>query len=94
MVLSMLELANMREIVRDLLDQLQLEAYLFEVQPKDQNWEIRVDCGINDQWQSVVFEVDGDHLSACKEAGQPREELLAAWLKHLGACARASGHEG
>jgi len=93
MTLSLQELTNARETVRDLLDLLQLKAYLFEVEPKDSHREIRVDCRINDQWQSVVFEADYERLIASKEAGQPREELLSAWQKHLGACTR-NGYEG
>jgi hypothetical protein len=93
MTLSLQELTNARETVRDLLDLLQLKAYLFEVEPKDSHWEIRVDCRINDQWQSVVFEADYERLIASKEAGQPCEELLSAWQKHLGACTR-NGYEG
>lgn len=93
MAVSILELANAREIVRDLLEELQLEAYIFEVEPKDPHWQIRLDCGLGDQWQSLMFEVDFERLKASKESDQVREEILAAWQKHLGACAR-TGHEG
>jgi hypothetical protein len=92
MVLSMLELANARESVRDLLDRLQLEAYLFEVEPRDSHWEVRIECGTNDEWESVVLEVDAEQLKACREPGRAREDLLTAWGGHLGACAR-NGYE-
>ena len=83
---SMQELANAREIVRGLLEQLQLEAYLFEVEPKEPHWKIRVECAVNDVWQSTLLEVDAERLWASKEPGQKREALLLDWQKHLGIC--------
>jgi len=88
MTLSMQELAGAREIVRSLLEQLRLEAYLFEVEPHARNWEIRVDCGINEKWQSVVLEISSEQLTASREDGPAREALLTAWREQLGACAR------
>jgi hypothetical protein len=90
MPLSTLELANAREIVRGLLEQLRLEAYLFEVEPHEPNWQIRVDCGIKEQWQSVVLEISFGQLSASREDGPERDALLTAWHKQLGACARGT----
>lgn len=88
MTQSMLELANAREIVRGLLEQLQLDAYLFEVEPKELRWEIRVECAINDAWQSTLLEVEAERLWASKEPGETRETLLVDWRNNLGACAR------
>ena len=87
MTLSTLELASAREIVRSLLEQLRLEAYLFEVEPHARNWEIRVDCGINEQWQSVRIEISSEQLAASREDGPARDALLAAWHEQLRACA-------
>ena len=86
---SMQELANAREIVCGLFEQLQLEAYLFEVEPKEPHWEIRVECAVNDVWQSTTFEVDAEQLWASKEPGQTREALLLDWQQHLGSCTRS-----
>ena len=90
MPLSTLELANAREIVRSLLEQLRLEAYLFEVEPHEPNWKIRVDCGINEQWQSVALEISSEQLTASREDGPARDALLTAWSEQLGACARGA----
>lgn len=92
MTLSTLELASAREIVRSLLEQLRLEAYLFEVEPHARNWEIRVDCGINEQWQSVLIEISSEQLAASREHGPARDALLAAWHEQLRACAHGVGH--
>jgi hypothetical protein len=88
MTLSTLELASAREIVRSLLEQLRLEAYLFEVEPHARTWKIRVECGINEQWQSVVLEISSEQLAAGHADGPAREAVLTAWHTQLGACAR------
>ena len=94
MLLSTLELANARETVRSLLDQLQLDAYLFEVEPKDNHWQIQIECGLEDQWQSLVLEMDLEQLKATEDTGQAREELLAVWQQQLRACARTEHETG
>jgi len=88
MTLSILELASAREIVRSLLEQLRLEAYLFEVEPHARNWKIRIDCGINEKWQSAVLEITREQLTASREAGPARDAVLTAWHEQLSACAR------
>jgi hypothetical protein len=89
MTVSTVDLANAREIVHELLEQLRLEAYLFEVEPRALNWKIRVDCGINGQWQSLVLEVDPGQLSASREDGAARAALLSAWSNQLHECTRS-----
>ncbi|MGD2073674.1 MAG: hypothetical protein PVI91_07850 [Gammaproteobacteria bacterium] len=88
MTVSTLELANARETVRGLLEQLQLEAYLFEVEPGTTEWRIRVDCGVDGQWQSLVLDVAAEELSASRKDGPARAALLSAWGAQLHACTR------
>jgi hypothetical protein len=89
MSLSTLELASARAIVRGLLEQLCLQAYLFEVEPGDTHWQIRVDCAANAQWQSLLMAVDRDQLMAAENAGAARATLLAAWHEQPGASTRS-----
>ena len=74
--------------MRGLLEQLRLEAYLFEVEPHARNWEVRIDCGINEKWQSAVLEISSTRLTARREAGPARDAVLSARHEQLGACAR------
>ena len=90
MTLSILELASAREMVRSLLEQLRLEAYLFEVEPHARNWEVRIDCGTNEKWQSAVLEISSTQLTASREDGPARDALLAAWRDQLDACVRGA----
>jgi hypothetical protein len=89
MTVSTLQLAEAREVVRSLLEELRLEAYLFEVEPRGAAWEIRVDCGINGQWQSLTLTAASGQLTASREDDAVREALLSSWREPLRACARS-----
>lgn len=87
MTLSTVELAQARTAVAALLEQLGLTAYLFEVEPRDGAWEVRVECATAaKEWQSVVFPVDREQLGASIADETLRRKLLAQWAKHLAAC--------
>lgn len=56
MTLSIAELARAREATTELLDELGLDAYLFEVEPRDGQWQLKVDCAIAAEgaWESLL----------------------------------------
>jgi len=65
------------------LDQLGLTAYLFEVEPHEGAWEVRIDCGRLSDWQSTTLAVDGKRLLSSCTNEAVRAELLEEWGKHL-----------
>lgn len=88
MMPSTKELADAREMMCELLDQLPLKTYLFEIELKDSSqWQVRLDYRAGEQWQSVTLEVGHEQLTASTMPGRVRQELLAAWRKQLRACA-------
>jgi len=87
MSLSILELARAREITAELLDELGLDAYLFEIEPHDDQWELKVDCAVETAgaWESTTLSVPKEILLASRDAAIHRR-LLAEWRGRLGAC--------
>jgi len=77
------QLTQARDTVEGLLEQLGLSAYLFEVEPRADHWEVRVECAANSGWQSSVLSVDEKWLQACRIDAMVRNELLDEWRKHL-----------
>ena len=89
MTLSMTELAEIREIVGKLLDQLQLEAYLFEVEPKEDQWEINVECAVEDgNWETVRLTANKDILIHGANDAVMHQVLLDNWGEALAACTK------
>jgi len=83
MELTSTELMQARETVQSLLEQLGLRSYLFEVEPRGDHWEVRVECAPNSGWQSSVLSVEEDWLNACRVDARFRGKLLEAWRERL-----------
>jgi hypothetical protein len=83
MQLSQKEMIEARDTVQALLEQLGLAAYLFEVEPRTDHWEVRIECAPNSGWQSSVLNVDEHWLSACRTDPAARDQLIEELRKHL-----------
>jgi hypothetical protein len=76
-------LAEAKETVGELLEQLGLTAYLFEVEPREDHWEVRVECAHNSAWQSSVFTVEDTALRASRTDRLVRDHMLSELHKRL-----------
>lgn len=83
MELTERNLTEAKETVRNLLEQLGLTAYLFEVEPHADRWEVRVECALDSGWQSSVFNVEDAALRACRTDRFIRDQMLGEWRKRL-----------
>lgn len=88
MALSMLDLAQAREAMAGLLDEIGLEAYLFDIQPKDAQWELKVECALDSRegWERIVLAVPGDILLASRHDPAARERLAGLLRERLADC--------
>ena len=83
MDLTAKNLAEAKETVGNLLEQLGLSAYLFEVEPRADQWQVRVECALDSGWQSSVLSIDDSALRACRIDRLARDQMLAEWRKRL-----------
>ncbi len=88
MSLSVVEMAEVRELVGYMLEELGLEAYIFDVEPDEPLWELRVECALSEGWQTTTLRVDPQRLRSCREDNVLRQQLLAQWHGHLAPCKR------
>jgi len=86
MKISTNELAEMRRNVSALLDELQLDAYLFEIEPKEAQWEIRVECAIDEGWETFLLTAEKDYLLHGLDDAVAKEVLLDNWREALASC--------
>jgi hypothetical protein len=93
MHLSARRLHDAREITAGLLEQLGLDAYLFEVEPRDGPWEVRIECARPDGWQTVLLAVEIERLLDCARDGAERARLLRDWGERLDGCRRLPAPE-
>ncbi|KPL27404.1 MAG: hypothetical protein AMJ72_09000 [Acidithiobacillales bacterium SM1_46] len=83
MELTVKQLSEARDTVESLLEQLGLRSYLFEVEPRGNHWEVRVECAPNSGWQSSVLSVGEGWLDACRIDNRARGKLLDEWRERL-----------
>jgi len=88
MNLSARELAQVREVVGRVLEELGLEAYLFEVEPHEGQWDIRVECAVDDGWETCRLSADKEYLLRGTDDPVVHEVLLDNWREALSACRR------
>ena len=67
MPISTDDLLQAREAARTLLERLGLEAYLLEVESRDEQWELRVECVVSDGWQPTTFAIQKASLLRSQE---------------------------
>jgi hypothetical protein len=53
-----IDLIRAREVIDTLLQQLDVDAYLFEIEPKAQQWELKVECAVEEGWGSFTLALD------------------------------------
>ena len=86
MAITIEELTRAREVAGKLLEELALEAYVFSVEPRNEHWELRVECAIDGAWETRVIPVDKSVLMLCMEDSKVRLELLNTLAEYLDAC--------
>lgn len=89
MALSVDDLLEAKDAVGRLLEELGLKAYLFEVEPAGDAWQVRIECATRDGWQMLRLEVDAAQLRDCASDSAARSELLRQWHERLAACQQA-----
>jgi hypothetical protein len=81
-------LIQTRELLEELLEELALDAYLFEVEPRDGAWEVRIECAVDGGWQSHAFMLEGERLTAAAHDADARLRLLRECDDRLAGCGR------
>ena len=90
MPLSTAEFANARETVTRILEELRLDAYLFEVEPSEEELEIKIECAVKEGWETVKLPVAKGLLLRSFDDPDAHRKLVDEWRNALSDC-RKSG---
>lgn len=69
-----------------LLDELQLRAFVFTVEPKEDRWVLSVECATDGEWQTITLPLQERLLSTLRDPTE-RERLKAVLRERLRPCA-------
>ncbi|MFW6093701.1 MAG: hypothetical protein ACODAC_06980 [Pseudomonadota bacterium] len=81
---SINEVAGARDAVITLLEAVPLETYLFEVEPTDEHWEVRLEWGREEAWNTATLSAGRDELLDALRDKQVRDAVLHRWRRCLG----------
>jgi hypothetical protein len=86
MEFSVDDLAQMRMAVTELLEELGLDAYLFDIEPHPGQWEIKVECATDNGWGTFQLTAETDYLLHGRDDAVAHAVLLDNWRDSLAAC--------
>ena len=88
MSVSTIDLAKARDAAQAILKELQLDAYLFEVEPRDEIWELTIGCAceVDGGWETTKLQVPKQMLLGSFDDDLARQQLFAYWKKELASC--------
>jgi len=84
MTANSIDLIRAREVIGDVLEQLEVDAYLFEIEPKAEQWELKVECALDEGWGSFTLALDAPLIKSESE----QAALLVRCQTALAACKR------
>ena len=86
--LSTSDLAKARMTANSILEEMQLDAYVFEIEPRDETWELNIECAceIDGSWQSFTLQVPKQLLMDGFDDDSAKKRLFEYWKKKLLAC--------
>ena len=83
---SIAELSQIRENIMRTLDELRLDAYLYEIEPREGEWELKVECAVEEGWETVRIPVEKELLLRASEDSTAHQLLLDKLSEALSAC--------
>lgn len=82
-------IARARLAVDVLLREAELDAYLFGVEPREDRWNVRLECATDEGWKVTQLTVDQHVLLDCVDDVALRRRILDAWAPRLSRCKRS-----
>lgn len=88
MTVNSLDFLKARENARAILEELRLDAYIFEVEPNDVDWLVIVECAcnINGGWERIALKVPKQMLLENYQNYPAKSTLFDYWKKKLINC--------
>ena len=83
-----LDLAKARESANTILEELQLDAFIYEVEPRDDVWELTVQCAcdVDGGWETIMLQVPKKMLLDSFADDKAKQHLVEHWKKMLADC--------
>jgi hypothetical protein len=85
------DLVRATQAMKKLIDAIGLENYVFEVEPKEGSWQVKLECATSEGgWQVITLHSPIELLTNSLEDSESRRELTILWSKALSGCKRSA----
>jgi hypothetical protein len=88
------ELIEARLLIGEILDELHIDAYLFEIEPREGHWELKVECAIDEGWGSYRVVLEEALLQQGGKDAATHERLQQQCRQSLNECRKGAGEKG
>jgi hypothetical protein len=89
MSISTIELAKARDTAMMILEELRLDAFIYEIEPKvGDTWELTIECAcqIDGGWERIMLQVPKAMLLDSFDDDTAKQRLFEYWKKQLSDC--------
>lgn len=86
MQLSSEDLQRARSTVETILNEIGLETFLFEIEPREGQWEIKLECPIDEGWEIFNLTASDEYLIRGENDAVVHEFLKDEWTETLKNC--------
>lgn len=81
------DLVRATEATKELLDELRLDTYLFEVESRGGAWQVKLECATAEgAWQTLTMTAPPGLLVTSLDDDDARRELISQWGERLADC--------
>ena len=91
MAVSGTELRRATEAAGAILGELGLAAYVFAIEPRDDHWELKLECAVKEGWEAVTLPVEIGMLLKSLTDSDTRASLVQSWRAKLASGSSQAG---
>ena len=89
MEITVNDVAQARDIVSDLLTELNVKASFFDIEPVDAQWELHIECESNNDWKMIRLPLAKKNLLDCASDLTARTNMLNKLRTALSSCSHS-----
>lgn len=83
MAISTVELAQARDTVQEILEEMEVGSYGFDVEPAGRDWEVALEFVTDGGWRAIELKIPRAELQRARDNPGARRALLDDWRNRL-----------
>lgn len=85
------QLQQARDTLAALLEEIGLADYVFDVEPREGQWGVNIECSAKDSWDTFQLTASAEYIVRGKDDAVLHQFLLDEWGDILKSCKKKKG---